>query len=221
MEVLVCKAIWKCSSFDGRKTTNERRTTNEERTNWLVRIFVIGPNFRLIGPNSERLVRIRTIGPNSERLVRIPNDWSEFRTIGPNSEKLGWILNEWRVWRCYRVELADVVKFVKVSNGQKEIGVDWPRPSQFQKNLQRVKRRNWKIGVDRSRQSQKRPLQRQVSLKFLHDWSPGGRRKRFALRWPDLDKRCSSCYTLRGCVFADVQSREELKMLLQAKRQPG
>jgi hypothetical protein len=45
--------------------------------------------------------------------------------------------------------------------------------------------------------------------------------KRFALRWPDLDKRCSRCYTLRGCVFADVQSHEELKMLLQAKRQPG
>jgi hypothetical protein len=31
--------------------------------------------------------------------------------------------------------------------------------------------------------------------------------------WPDLDKRCSSCYTLCSCVFADVQSREEVKML--------
>ena len=36
-----------------------------------------------------------------------------------------------------------------------------------------------------------------------------------------FDKRCSRCYTLRGCVLADVQSREELKMFLQAKRQPG
>ncbi len=65
-----------------------KRRTNDERRNEL-----IGPNFRdwselLIGPNSERLVRIsndwsefRTIGPNSERLVRISNDWSEFRTI--------------------------------------------------------------------------------------------------------------------------------------------
>ena len=48
-----------------------------------------------------------------------------------------------------------------------------------------------------------------------------GSPKRSALRWPDLDKRCSRCYTLRGFVFADVQSREEVKMLLQAKRQPG
>ncbi len=36
-----------------------------------------------------------------------------------------------------------------------------------------------------------------------------------------FDKRCSRCYTLRSCVLADFQSREELKMLLQAKRQPG
>ena len=46
-------------------------------------------------------------------------------------------------------------------------------------------------------------------FKFLQDWSPGGRRMRSALRWPALDKRCSSCYTLRGCGFADIQSREE------------
>ncbi len=44
----------------------------------------------------------------------------------------------------------------------------------------------------------------------LHDWS------RIC-----FDKRCSRCYTLCGCILADVQSREELKMLLQAKRQPG
>jgi hypothetical protein len=49
-------------------------------------------------------------------------------------------------------------------------------------------------------------------------WGPP---KRFALWWPALDKRCSSCYTLRGFVLAEVQSHEELKMLLQAKRQPG
>ena len=96
VEVLVCKAIWKISSVGGRKMTNERRKTNdkrrttkdERRTNEL-----IGSNFCLIGPNSERLVRIRTIGPS-------PNDW--------------------RVWRCDRVERADVAKFVKVSNAQKK-----------------------------------------------------------------------------------------------------
>ena len=36
-----------------------------------------------------------------------------------------------------------------------------------------------------------------------------GSPKRSALRWLALDKRCSSCYTLRGCGFADIQSREE------------
>jgi hypothetical protein len=56
-----------------------------------------------------------------------------------------------------------------------------------------------------------------ISSRLVTRGSP----KRSALRWPDLDKRCSRCYTLRGCVFADIQSREELKMLLQAKRQPG
>ncbi len=35
--------------------------------------------------------------------------------------------------------------------------------------------------------------------------------KRSALRWPALDKRCSCCYTLRGCGFADIQSRGEFK----------
>jgi len=69
-----------------------------------------------------------------------------------------------------------------------------------------------KIGVDWSRQSQKRFLQASVSShKSLHDWSQKV--------WSD--KRWSRCYTLRGCIFADVQSCEEVKMLLQAKRQPG
>ena len=40
----------------------------------------------------------------------------------------------------------------------KKIGLDWPRPSRFQKNFQRVKVQNRKIGVDRSRESQKKGL---------------------------------------------------------------
>ncbi len=49
----------------------EKRQTKDERTEW---------------SEFSRLVQIldwsefRTIGPNSERLVRIPNDWYEFRT---------------------------------------------------------------------------------------------------------------------------------------------
>ncbi len=73
---------------------------------------MIGPNFRnwsefrTIGPNAERLVRIpndwsecRMIGLNAERLVRIPNDWSEFQTIGPNAERLVRIPNDWSEFR--------------------------------------------------------------------------------------------------------------------------
>jgi hypothetical protein len=95
--------------------------------------------------------------------------------------------------------------------GRKKIGVDRPRPSRFQKKIFKESMSKLKIGVDRSRESQKGPLQRQVSLMFFSTTGHGSA----------FDKRCSRCYTLRGCVFADVQSCEELKMLLQAKRQLG
>jgi hypothetical protein len=98
----------------------EKRRTNDERTNWLVRIFAIW------------LVRIpidwyesRSIGTNSDRLVRIPNDWSEFRT----NDELDVATD---------VNAFDVVKFVKVLNAPKKIGLDWPRQSQFQKICQTV-----------------------------------------------------------------------------------
>ncbi len=71
----------------------KRRTNDERRTNEL-----IGPNFRPIGPNAD-WSEFRTIGPNPERLVRIPNDWSESRTIGPNSERLVRIPNDWSEFR--------------------------------------------------------------------------------------------------------------------------
>ncbi len=46
------------------------------------------------------------------------------------------------------------------------------------------------------------------SVKTFRTWGPP---KRVALRWPAFDKRCSSCYTLRRCVFADIQTREEYR----------
>jgi hypothetical protein len=48
----------------------------------------------MIGPNSDRLVRIPIDWSESRTIV--PNDWSEFRTIGPNSERLVRIPNEFR-----------------------------------------------------------------------------------------------------------------------------
>ncbi len=124
----------------------------------------------------------------------IPIYWTEFRSIERNSEGLDGILS--KCW--YRKKLA------------------WTNLDQvsFEKNFQRVKCRNWKIGVDRSRESQKGASSAASVFKISSRLVTWGSKKRFALQWPDLDKRC-------GCVFADVQSREELKMLLQAKRQPG
>jgi len=64
-------------------------------------------------------------------------------------------------------------KNLSICQMPKKIGVDWPRPSQFRKNSSESKCWNRKIGVDRSRESQKRPLQRQVSLFFFRTGHPG------------------------------------------------
>ncbi len=107
---------------DERTMNDERRTTNDE----MVRIFAIW-------------------------LVRIPIDWYEFRSIGPNSERLVRIPNEWRMTNdefdvANDVNAFDVVKFVKVLNAPKKIGVDWPRQSQFQKIFKESmsKLKNWR-----------------------------------------------------------------------------
>ena len=124
-ELLSCsfwRFLWAKQLKNVQMFGGQKRRTNDERTNWLVRIFAIW-------------------------LVRIPIDWYEFRSIGPNSERLVRIPNEWRMTNdesdvATDVNASNVVKFVKVLNARKKIGVDWPRQSQFQKNLQRVKRRN-------------------------------------------------------------------------------
>jgi hypothetical protein len=97
----VCNAVKNVQVLEAekRRTNDERRTTNER---------MICPNFRDL------------IGTNSDRLVRIPIDWSESRTIGPNSERM---TND-EVDVATDVNAFDVVKFAKVSNAQKKIGVD-------------------------------------------------------------------------------------------------
>ncbi len=133
VKVLVCKAM---KMFKSWWPKNDERTTNDERTDW--------SEFRTIGPNSERLVRIpndwsefRTIGPNPDRLVRIPNDWSESRTIGPNSERM--TNDKWQIWCCERRERVWRSEIFQSVKCPKKIGVDWPRPSRFRKIFQRVK----------------------------------------------------------------------------------
>ncbi len=138
----------------------------------------------------------------------IPIYWTEFRSIGRNSDLLDGIPRDWTE-SCQSVDAG------------KKIGVDWPRPSQFRKkNLQccniQIEKSAW-TGLGKVKRASSAASVFKISSRPVTRGSP----KRFALRWPDLDKRCSKCYTLRGCVFADIQSREELKMLLQAKRQPG
>ena len=117
--------------------------------------------------------------------------------------------------RCFRRVVFDAVfsqskKIPKCRSWKKNLA--WTDLDQvnFEKNLQCLNVQIEKIGVDWSRQSQKGPFQRQVSFEKV---SP----RLVTKVWSD--KRCSRCYTLRGCVFADVQSREELKMLLQAGNQ--
>ncbi len=82
-----------------RRTNDERRTTNE-RTDW--------SEFSRFD-----WYKFRSIGTNSDRLVRIPNDWSEFRTMTNDEADVVTDLNAF-----------DVVKFVKVLNARKKIGVD-------------------------------------------------------------------------------------------------
>ena len=76
VKVLVCKAMKNVQVLmaEKRRTNDERRTTNE-RTDW--------SEFSRFD-----WYEFRSIGTNSDRLVRIPIDWSESRTIGPNSERM-------------------------------------------------------------------------------------------------------------------------------------
>ncbi len=117
---------------------------------------------------------------------------------------------------------------VKCRGQNEKIGVDWPRPDVFRKNCQSVRCWNQKIGVDWPRQEafQKKIFNVQVGLTvagivdqnlaltswvFCQKFRTWGLPKGLALRWSAFDKRCSSFYTLRRCVFADIQTREEYR----------
>ena len=121
-----------------------------------VRISIDWSKIRSNRPNVR--YKFRSIGPNSDRMVRILLEWSEFRTNGLNSARMVRIPNKWSE------SGFDVAKFVEVLMPRKKISVDWPIQGQFQKICQRIECWNQKIGVDWSRQSQKRFLPTQVSL---------------------------------------------------------
>jgi hypothetical protein len=119
------------------------------------------------------------------------------------------------------VLVCKAVKNVQVLEAEKKIGVDWPRPSRFRKKIPKSQCSNRKIGVDWSRQSQKRPLQRQVSLIFLQDWSPGGRRSVLHFDGLPLTRGAVVATPFAAAVSLTFSLVKNLQMLLQAKRQPG
>jgi hypothetical protein len=89
--------------------------------------------------------------------------------IGPNFERM--TNDEFNV--ATDVNASDVGKFVKVLNARKKSAwTDLDRVD-FEKFFSKSQCSNRKIGVDWSRQSQKRPLQRQVSLNFFTTGHPG------------------------------------------------
>ena len=76
--------------------------------------------------------------------------------------------------------------------------------------------------MDRSRESKKKgPLQRQVSLNFLQDWSPGGRRSVLHFDGLTLTRGAVDATPFAAAVSLTFSLVKNLKMLLQAKRQPG
>ena len=157
-----------------------------------VRISIDWSKIRSNRPNVR--YKFRSIGPNSDRMVRILLEWSEFRTNGLNL-----VLTLQNLSKCWCQERKSAWTDLYKVNFKKYVK---------ESNVE-IKKLAW-TGLDKVK---KGFFQRKCLFKkFLHDWS-------HKKSWSD--KRCSRCYTLRGCVLADVQSREELKMLLQAKRQPG
>jgi hypothetical protein len=123
---------------------------------------------------------------------------------------------------CSDVEVlvCNAVKKVQVLVAEKKIGVDWPRQSQFRKNLQcpnvQIKKSAW-TGLGKN----KKAFQRQVSLNFLHDWSPGGRRSVLHFDGLPLTRGAVDATPFVAAVSLTFSLVNNLKMLLQAKRQPG
>ena len=67
----------------------------------------------------------------------------------------------------------------------------------------------------------KRPLQRQVSIKSLQDWSPGGRRSVLHFDGLPLTRGAVVATPFAAAVSLTFSLVKNLQMLLQAKRQPG
>jgi hypothetical protein len=113
------------------------------------------------------------------------------------------------------------VKFVKVLNAQKKLAwTDLDRVS-F-KNLSEsqnveIKKSAW-TGLDKVK---KGPLAASVFNVVLHDWSPGGRRSVLHCDGLTLTRGAVDATPFAAAFSLTFSLVKNLKMLLQAKRQPG
>jgi len=150
------------------------------------------------------------------------SDWTEFRSIGRNSDLLDgipiWLDGIWNWLDGIPTWLNGMLSKCWC---RKKIGVDWSRPSRFRKNFSKCQCSNRKIGVDRSRQSQKRPLQRQVSLNFFRTGHPGVAECVLHFDGLPLTRGAVVATPFAAAVSLTFSLVKNLQMLLQAKRQPG
>ena len=123
---------------------------------------------------------------------------------------------------CFDVEVlvCRAVKKCSSVGGRKKIGVDWPRPSRFRKKFSKSQCSNRKIGVDRSRKNKKASSAASV-FNFLQNRSPGGRRSVLHFDGLPLTRGAVVATPFAAAVSLTFSLVKNLKMLLQAKRQPG
>jgi hypothetical protein len=118
------------------------------------------------------------------------------------------------------VLVCKAVENVQVFGGRKKIGVDWPRPSQFQKIFKEsnveIEKSAW-TGLDKV----KNGLFSGKCLLFLQDWSPGGRRSVLHFDGLPLTRGAVVATPFAAAVSLTFSLVKNLQMLLQAKRQPG
>ena len=104
--------------------------------------------------------------------------------------------------------MCKAVKNVQVLEAEKKSAwTDLDRVD-FEKIFQRVNVQIEKSAWTGLGKNKKASLAASV-FNFLQDWSPGGRRSVLHFDGLPLTRGVVDAYTLRGCEFADIQSREE------------
>ena len=124
---------------------------------------------------------------------------------------------------CSNVEVlvCKAVKKCSSVGGQKKSARTDLDLVDFEKKISKSQCSNRKIGVDWSRQSQKRSLQRQVSLIFFRTGHPGVAECVLHVDGLPLTRGAVVATPFAAAVSLTFSLVKNLQMLLQAKRQPG